>query len=188
MIRYREEIDGLRAIALFGALCFHAGVTALPGSFIAVDLFFVMSGYLITGIILGGMDGGRFRLARFYERRLQRIMPPLFCMLIVSGALAWIMLPSSLAHFGESLAAVAVFGSNILFANWNNYFRLTHQMTPLLHTWSLGIEEQFYAAFPVLLVLTRRWTRKRLAALLAGVAVLSFVFGVWMVRTDPDKA
>ncbi len=160
----------------------------MPGAYISVDAFFVLSGYLITQIVLREIDQGRFSFVKFYERRVQRIMPVLLAMLIASSVAAWILLPTDLASFGLSVSAMALFGSNMLFASWNNYFRLTNQMTPLLHTWSLGIEEQFYALFPIGLFLMRKWSRPALAVALAVVGLASLAFGAWMIRTAPDKA
>jgi peptidoglycan/LPS O-acetylase OafA/YrhL len=188
MKSYRSEIDGLRAIALIAALSFHAKISFLPGAYLSIDSFFVISGYLITQIVLSDIDRGRFSFVTFYQRRMQRILPALFAMLIASCAAAWLLLPGDLALFGQSVAAVSSFSSNILFASWNNYFRLTNQMTPLLHTWSLGIEEQFYAMFPIGLFLMRHWRRTSLAAALVLAGLASFAYGLWLLHFQPDKA
>jgi len=155
---YRPEIDGLRALAVLPVMGFHAGFALFTGGFVGVDVFFVISGYLITGIILSEQDAARFSLVRFYERRARRILPALFAMLAASSVLAWFrLLPSDLKAFGGSLTGVAGFYANLIFADETGYFDTAAELKPLLHTWSLSVEEQFYLVFPLLLILTRRW-------------------------------
>ena len=173
---YRREIDGLRALAVLPVIFFHAGFDWFRGGFVGVDVFFVISGYLITTVILAEQAAGTFSLVRFYERRARRILPALFFMLALTTAGAWVfLLPADLKAFAQSLTAVVAFYSNVLFAGQSGYFDTAAELKPLLHTWSLAVEEQFYLLFPVLLLLTRRlrpaWTAAIL--LLIGGASLA---------------
>jgi peptidoglycan/LPS O-acetylase OafA/YrhL len=173
---YRREIDGLRAIAVLSVILFHAGCPFLSGGFVGVDVFFVISGYLITGLILAERQAGRFSILKFYERRARRILPALFVMLALCTpfACAW-MLPAALDDFSQTLAGVATFASNmVLWAN-SSYFNADNELKPLLHTWTLAVEEQYYWLFPLFLAVTWRWgLRKiRLALILAAVASLA---------------
>ncbi len=162
-------------------LFFHAGFPALAGGFIGVDIFFVISGYLITSIILAERAAGRFTLTGFYERRARRILPALFTVALccLPFAFAW-MTPRQLEDFSESLMAVALFGSNFLFWQEEGYFQLTAELKPLLHTWSLGVEEQFYILFPLLILLLWRFGRGRVAAALFLLGIASFILAEWM--------
>lgn len=171
-MEYRPEIDGLRAVAVLAVLLFHADVSAFSGGFVGVDVFFVISGFLITGQIVRHRDQGAFSLVRFYERRARRILPALFVVLIATLVMGWIwMVPSELAILGENTLAVSLFGSNISLWKQINYFAPAADENPLLHTWSLGVEEQFYLLFPiVLLPLARTAIRWTAVALALGVA------------------
>jgi peptidoglycan/LPS O-acetylase OafA/YrhL len=184
---YRREIDGLRAIAVLAVVLFHARIRGFPGGYVGVDIFLVISGYLITQLILRESEAGRFTLIGFYERRVRRILPALLAMLAVSGVAAWMLLPGDFRDFGRSLTAIALLGSNLLFWGGQGYFRMTTEATPLLHTWSLAVEEQFYILFPALLLLVRRKPSTLRAALIAcGLA--SFAYGAWAVQADPGAA
>jgi peptidoglycan/LPS O-acetylase OafA/YrhL len=183
---YRPEIDGLRAISVAAVVLFHAHVPYLAGGFVGVDVFFVISGFLITQIILDETGAGTFSFARFYERRARRILPALFAMLAVCCAAALILLPDDLKLFSQSVAAVVAFCSNLLF--WwqqRGYFAPAAESLPLLHTWSLGIEEQFYLLFPAAIVLMRRLDRRVVVPFIAAVCVVSFVYSVWASHRDP---
>lgn len=141
-MRYRPEIDGLRAIAVVPVILFHAGFPAFSGGFVGVDVFFVISGYLITSTIVKDLEEGRFSFARFYERRARRILPALFVVVIFCVPFAWaLMLPQDLERFAESVASVVLFASNILFWRQSGYFEPATDLRPLLHTWSLAVEE-----------------------------------------------
>jgi peptidoglycan/LPS O-acetylase OafA/YrhL len=166
---------------------FHARIRGFPGGFVGVDIFLVISGYLITQLILRESAEGDFTLIGFYERRVRRILPALLAMLTASGIAGWILLPADFRDFGQSLAAIALFGSNLLFWGWEGYFSLTTEATPLLHTWSLAVEEQFYILFPALLLLVRRQPFALRTALLAG-GLASFAYSVWAVQADPGGA
>lgn len=164
---YRREIDGLRALAVLPVIFFHAGFDLFRGGFVGVDVFFVISGHLITTVILTEQAAGSFSLVRFYERRARRILPALFFMLAASTAGAWFFLPpADLKAYAGSLIAVSAFFSNVRFAGQSGYFDTAVELKPLLHTWSLAVEEQFYLVFPLLLLLTRRLRPAATAALL----------------------
>lgn len=177
---YRKEIDGLRAIAVLPVIFFHAGFDLFGGGFVGVDVFFVISGYLITSIILREQSQGKFTLIGFYERRARRILPPLALVMLCSIPLAWLwMLPSDLKDFGESLAATALGASNILFWSESGYFAGAAELKPLLHTWSLALEEQYYVLLPIFILTTWRVGTKRVLAILALVATISLATAQW---------
>lgn len=183
---YRPEIDGLRAIAVGGVVVHHADLGMLPGGFTGVDVFFVISGYLITGIIAAEMAAGRFGFVRFLERRIRRIVPALAAMLAVTGVAGWMILtPEDFKPFAQSLTASALFGSNLLYAREVDYFDTVAGMAPLLHTWTLGVEEQFYLVFPLLLIACRRWRPGAALPLVALMGAASFVLALWLVERWP---
>ena len=179
-IPYRPDIDGLRAVAVLSVIVFHAGFLWAQGGFIGVDVFFVISGFLITGIVLRELQEGTFSLARFYERRARRILPAL--LVVVAATLiacALVMFSGDLRVVARSAVAVLAFVANVVF--WRgvdfvdmttiNYFGRRLHEQPLLHTWSLGVEEQFYLLFPITLFAVWRWRRSLvLPALVAGAA------------------
>jgi peptidoglycan/LPS O-acetylase OafA/YrhL len=151
-LTYQAPIDGLRAVAVLSVLLFHLGISILPGGFVGVDIFFVISGYLITAILLHEMQTGSFSFAAFYRRRALRILPPLLVMLgVVLLVAVAVMLPSEVRATGRSVVAALVFGSNVHFWQSFDYFTPDAKEDPLLHTWSLGVEEQFYILVPVVL-------------------------------------
>lgn len=179
-MRYRREIDGLRALAVVPVILFHAGVSAFGGGYVGVDVFFVISGYLITGIILTEAEQGRFSILRFYERRARRILPALFTVMAVCLPLAWLLLlPTDARDFSASLVAVSLFSSNVLFWLQSGYFDAAAELRPLLHTWSLAVEEQYYLVFPWLMVALAGWGRRRLSGVLAALALLSLLCAQW---------
>lgn len=139
-MKYRKEIDGLRAIAVLPVILFHAGFKSFSGGFVGVDIFFVISGYLITTIILGELEHDKFSIVNFYERRARRILPALFFVMLVCLPFAWLWLfPSDMQDFSKSLVAVSTFSSNVLFWRSSGYFDAASELKPLLHTWSLAI-------------------------------------------------
>lgn len=176
-MQYRREIDGLRAVAVLPVILFHAKVPFFDGGYVGVDVFFVISGFLITSIILGELEAGRFSLAVFYERRARRILPGLLLVIAVSVPVGWLVLPpGELTVFSRSIAAVALFSSNFFFWQDGAYFATAAEVKPLLHTWSLAVEEQYYLLFPLIVMATWRFGRRRLGWLLAlgaGVSLLA---------------
>ena len=183
---YRPEVDGLRAVAVLPVILFHAGLSAFGGGYVGVDVFFVISGYLITSIILEERMSGRFTLAGFYERRARRILPALFFVMLLCVPFAWWwMLPGELENFGQSLVAVPLFVSNVLFWRTSGYFGGAAEFKPLLHTWSLGIEEQYYVVFPLLLAVLLRFGLKRTIAAIAVIAAASFAISVFLTTRQP---
>lgn len=173
-LKYRPEVDGLRAVAVIPVILFHSGLHVFSGGFVGVDVFFVISGYLITSIILAEMLAGKFSLVTFYERRARRILPSLFVMMLICLPAAWLILdPPDFKYFAKSLVAVPIFSSNLLFWLESGYFDASAELKPLLHTWTLAVEEQYYVLFPLLLMLTWKWGRRWMVALLALGAVAS---------------
>jgi peptidoglycan/LPS O-acetylase OafA/YrhL len=179
---YRPEIDGLRALAIVPVVFFHFGVPGFRGGFVGVDVFFVISGYLITGLIQGEIDRGAFSLARFYERRVRRIFPALFAMLAVVSFAAFVWLfPVDLVRYARSLSATALFAANFEFWREAGYFDTFANQKPLLHLWSIAVEEQFYLLFPALLLALRRFSPRARIVAIAGVLVASFTLAAWGV-------
>lgn len=152
-MKYRPEIDGLRAVAVMPVMLFHAGFNAFAGGFVGVDVFFVISGYLITSIVVDDFKSGTFSLLNFYDRRVRRILPLLFLVILICIPFAWLLLlPVEFRQFSRSIIAVSFFSSNFLFWMESGYFDSAAEMKPLLHTWSLAVEEQYYLFFPLLLI------------------------------------
>ncbi|EDM31870.1 putative putative membrane-located cell surface saccharide saccharide acetylase [Roseovarius sp. TM1035] len=181
-MKYRPEIDGLRAIAILPVVFYHAGVTWFPGGFVGVDVFFVISGYLITSIILSERAAGNFTLTGFYGRRIRRIFPALFVMMAVSYPIAWALLdPSAMAEFSGSIAASTVFFANVYFLEVSGYFATAAEFKPLLHNWSLSVEEQFYLIFPMAVLLTWRAGAKWQVRIFMAVALLSLALAQWQI-------
>ena len=188
-VNYRAEIDGLRALAVLPVILFHAGFSWFSGGYVGVDVFFVISGYLITTIIIAELAEGRFSLTVFYERRARRILPALFFVMLFSTlfALLWLA-PSELKDFGQGLIAVSTFWSNVLFWQQSGYFETAAELNPLLHTWSLAVEEQFYIFFPLLLLLAWRISLKFVCLMLVVIFVLSISAAQWGVYQSPSAA
>lgn len=186
---YRREIDGLRALAVLPVMLFHAGFSGVSGGFVGVDVFFVISGYLITGILISEQAAGTFTLTGFYERRARRILPALFVVLLACLPFAWAwLLPSDLKAFARSLAAAAISLSNVLFWRESGYFDTSSELKPLLHTWSLGVEEQYYMVFPLLLLGLARWRPRWTPYVLWAGAVLSLALAQWAALRQPSLA
>lgn len=187
-MKYRREIDGLRAVAVIPVILFHAGFSWMSGGFVGVDVFFVISGYLITTIILNELDEGRFSIAGFYERRARRILPALFFVLVCCLPAAYILLlPDQLSSFFKSLVSVMVFLSNIYFRNEVNYFARSSEEEPLLHMWSLAVEEQYYLVFPLLAILLWRGGKRVFVISTMSIAVASFIYADVQSLLRPDK-
>jgi peptidoglycan/LPS O-acetylase OafA/YrhL len=191
LTKYRPDLDGLRAIAVGSVVLFHAGLCVVQGGFVGVDVFFVISGYLITANLHGDLQRGRFSILDFYERRARRILPALFAMLLGAAVGAALFLPDDLKLFGESVVAATVSLSNVFFYSHTGYFDLDAASTPLLHTWSLAVEEQFYLVFPVVLWASARVLRGRrggVPAVLAALWLGSFALSLWQVAHAPRQA
>lgn len=174
-MKYRSEIDGLRAIAVVPVILFHAGSKLFNGGYIGVDIFFVISGYLITSLIAEDIDNDQFTIVGFYERRARRILPALFLVMTCCIPFSWyIFLPSEFNEFSLSLVAVTTFSSNLLFWYQSGYFAPDAEFRPLLHTWSLAVEEQYYVLFPPVLLFLWKFGRRRLLYILLCIAIISF--------------
>lgn len=184
-MNYRADIDGLRALAVIPVLLYHVGVPGFAGGFVGVDIFFVISGYLICGMIDADIRNGSFSLGNFYKRRILRILPALFVMLLVTSLLAYAYcLPVELIDFSKSLASAVGSVANFYFAQTAGYFDGPAETKPLLHTWSLGVEEQFYFIAPLLMLLVYRLVPRRAKLLFAVVAVLSLAAAIAMTTRN----
>ena len=183
--KYRPDIDGLRAIAVLSVVVYHAFPNALPAGFMGVDIFFVISGFLISSIIFDNMDHGSFSFGTFYGRRIKRIFPALTLVLLACLGFGWFgLLDDEFKQLGKHMAAGAGFVSNFFLWQESGYFNNAAETKPLLHLWSLAIEEQFYIFWPLIVWFT--WKRKALfLAVFAGLAVASFAYNVHLVRLDP---
>lgn len=187
MLKYRPDIDGLRAVAVLSVVLFHGGIQALGGGFSGVDVFFVISGYLITSIIVRELEQGDFSIARFYARRIRRIFPAFFTVVAFSAIVGCALLvPRELDGLGRSLIAATLFASNILFWSESGYFDSSAELKPLLHTWSLAVEEQFYIFFPIFLWVVFRFCKRRWLPWILPLTLLSFAASVWGVRHEPS--
>ena len=186
-MKYRAEIDGLRALAVIPVILYHAGFKLFGGGFVGVDVFFVISGYLITTIILAELEAGAFSLIHFYERRARRILPALFVVMFACFIAAWIFYyPQDMKQFSKSLVAVSAFSSNIFFWLTSGYFDTGTELKPLIHTWSLAVEEQYYLLFPLFLMLAWKLGKRWIVGLLAVVFVISLVWAQWLSATHPS--
>lgn len=188
-LKYRPDIDGLRAVAVLLVLLYHAGLWDVDGGYVGVDVFFVISGFLITSLIKSDLERGSFGFADFWERRIRRILPALGVVTVVTLAAGWFLyLPQDYAVLGKQAASQAVFSSNILFYSISGYFTAENATKPLLHTWSLAVEEQYYFIVPFLLAGLFAKMRGRMVAVLAVLAFASFAASVWAVRVHPEAA
>jgi histidinol-phosphate phosphatase family protein len=187
-LKYRADIDGLRAVAVLSVLAFHIGLSIVPGGFVGVDVFFVISGYLISSIVFSEIAASRFSVIGFYERRIRRIFPALFAMLAVCSVFASIyLLPTELVAYSKSMLAATASASNIYFWLHSGYFN-SPTSQPLLHTWSLAVEEQFYISFPIFLVLVRRFFSRRLRVSVVALFFVSLVASAIVVSRRPETA
>ena len=187
-LAYRRDIDGLRAIAVLAVVLFHFGVPGVTGGFLGVDVFFVISGFLITSIIWREREAGRFSFLDFWARRARRILPALVVMMFVSLVVGWfLMAPKDYSELGRSIHNQVIFISNLFFMRQDGYFDTASDMKPMLHTWSLSVEEQFYIGFPLLLALLSSRLKQWRGALFV-LMLASFAASVWAVSREPDKA
>ena len=179
-LKYRTDIDGLRAVAVLGVVIYHAFPWMIPGGFIGVDIFFVISGYLISGILYKGHKSGNFSFKEFYARRIRRLFPALITMLVITIAYGWvILLPDEFQQLGKHVASGTLFIQNIVFWQESGYFDTTASLKPLLHLWSLAVEEQFYIFFPILLIIL--WKKPRiLAPAMVLLLIVTFILNVVM--------
>lgn len=186
-MQYRKEIDGLRAIAILPVIWLHAGLPFLDGGFLGVDVFFVISGFLITTILLKDMNSDRFSLMTFYERRARRILPALFFVIAVTSLLTPLIdnNPKFLENLGESILATILFVSNIYFWQTSGYFGTASELSPMLHTWSLAVEEQYYIFYPLVLLLFYHRGRKTLVSILILTSIASLLIAEWGAINSP---
>jgi len=188
-MKYRPEIDGLRALAVTPVIFYHAGFKLFGGGYVGVDIFFVISGYLITTIILSELEAGTFSPIHFYERRARRILPALFIVMFACLPFAWFWLfPDAMKAFSESLVAVSVFTSNALFWRTSGYFDTSTELKPLIHTWSLAVEEQYYVLFPPFLMLCWKLGKYWMLGLLSAVFLISLMGAQWLSAMHPSFA
>lgn len=189
MTAYRADIDGLRAVAVLPVIFYHAGIPPFSGGFAGVDVFFVISGFLICSIIRSELLAGNFSILRFYERRFRRILPALFAMLVPVSALAYfVLLPIDLADFGRSVIATSFFSSNIYFMLTTDYFSGGSDLKLLLHTWSLAVEEQFYIVMPLVLLMLFKLNPKYIILFILVASVASFAACIYVTFSEPDIA
>ena len=187
-MKYRAEIDGLRALAVVPVILFHAGFELFSGGFVGVDVFFVISGYLITTILIEDIENKRFSIVNFYERRARRILPALFFVMLVCIPFAWMwMLPSQMKDFSASIFSVSVFLSNLYFISQVDYFAPSAELNPLLHTWSLSVEEQFYLFFPPLMLFFIKRSQRHALFGITFIFLVSFLFSEWAWRENPAR-
>jgi peptidoglycan/LPS O-acetylase OafA/YrhL len=187
---YRADIDGLRAIAVLAVVLDHLKVPPFSGGYVGVDVFFVISGFLITTVLLADIRSGQPSLFRFYERRARRILPALFAVSFATCLAALLLfMPRELSEFGQSLSSVGLFASNFYFWSEVDYFDIPATSKPLLHTWSLAVEEQFYVLYPLLLLVTARWFKgSALLIFLTALGLLSFVLSIYLTQHAPPAA
>ncbi|WP_460102816.1 acyltransferase family protein [Sessilibacter sp. MAH4] len=186
LMSYRKELDGLRGLALILVLMYHAGFSWLSGGFIAIDIFFVLSGYLITNIILNDIDLQRFSFKNFYDRRMRRIAPAFYAIIFLTFVPAWfILVPLDMESFAISNLSASTFVSNLYFWLDANYFSSEAELKPLLHTWSLAVEFQFYLFFPILIILIRKLLPKYLTPIITALFLISLLICQWGAINSP---
>lgn len=186
---YRPDIDGIRAVAILSVVLYHAGVPLFSGGFTGVDIFFVISGYLIGGHIFSEIREDRFSFARFYQRRAKRILPAFYLVICVTFALGLLLLaPAELTGYSTSAIAALLSASNIHFLRYSNYFQQSSELNPLLMTWSLAVEEQFYLIIPVIMLGVAKVRRSLVLPMILATCVVSFLFAWHQVDVAPGKA
>ncbi len=188
-LNYRSEIDGLRAVAVLPVILFHAGFEVFSGGYVGVDIFFVISGFLIGTIIMTELDRDKFSILTFYERRARRILPALFFVILTTYLFAWVWLPSGfMREFSQSMVSVAVFLSNIFFWSNSGYFDTASELQLLLHTWSLAVEEQFYVLFPLYLMACWKFGRTFIFYSLLCALIISLCVAEYIIRDYQNTA
>ena len=189
VLKYRKEIDGLRAFAVLPVILAHAKFEFFGGGYIGVDIFFVISGFLISSIIYSEVREGRFSIVRFYERRARRIIPALILIILVSLVPAhFLMLPDPYENFGQSIVATLLFSNNILLTLTSGYWEIASDFKPLLHTWSLGVEEQFYIFYPLIVMLVLKFSRRAFPSLLLIGVLISLSLSIWLTPRYPNAS
>lgn len=187
--QYRADIDGLRAFAVTSVVLFHVGVSLLPSGYVGVDIFFAISGYLIGGILFREVHQGSFSFANFYARRARRILPALVCVICISCTGGLLLLDSAeLTNLASSSIAALIGISNIKFFLLNDYFQRDSSLLPMLMTWSLGVEEQFYLLFPFLLLAMARLNSTYTGRVIAFISAVSFICSVVITKINPTAA
>uniref|UniRef100_UPI003F834827 acyltransferase family protein n=1 Tax=Candidatus Pelagibacter sp. HIMB1715 TaxID=3413369 RepID=UPI003F834827 len=177
MIKYREEIDGLRGLAVLPVIFFHAGFEIFQGGYVGVDIFFVISGYLITNLIINELNDKSFSLKKFYERRARRILPTLIFVILITSLLSFIFLSKyDVYYFFRSINPSLLFYSNFYFWKHTPYVKELYENEPLVHTWSLSIEEQFYIIFPLVLILLNKYLKKYIVIFFIFLFTTSLLF------------
>jgi peptidoglycan/LPS O-acetylase OafA/YrhL len=188
-MRFRFDIQGLRAVAVLSILVFHADPAWLPGGFVGVDIFFVISGFVITSIVMRDIERNTFSLADFYRKRVARIFPALYAMLAASlVAGCFLLIPSDFEELAKTTLATIFYVSNVVFMQLSGYFDGAAEMKPLLHTWSLAVEEQFYLVYPLALLLVARFGRRWLPLAFAAGIIGSLALCVWLLRGHASAA
>lgn len=187
-MKYRSDIDGLRAVAVLSVVLYHAGLLGISGGFLGVDVFFVISGFLITSIVVKEVSENRFSILSFYERRARRIVPALTVVVLSTFVIGWfLLLPGEYKNLGQSALAAALFLSNVYFTLKLDYFGPAAEFSPLLHTWSLAVEEQFYLFYPPMLAFLFMWRGLKIAFwAVVGLSIISLVAAVIMLPVKPD--
>jgi peptidoglycan/LPS O-acetylase OafA/YrhL len=184
-MKYRADIDGLRTVAVIPVVLFHAGLSLFSGGFVGVDVFFVISGFLITGILLQSIEEKRFSILDFYQRRIKRIFPALLLIMTATTALGLVFFtPARFLEYSQSLVSVSIFSSNFYFWKSVDYFSTQAHIQPLLHTWSLAVEEQFYIFYPILLLIVAR-TKFDLKYVLIAIFVISLALASVLIYAAP---
>ena len=184
-LSYRPDIDGLRAVAVISVILFHIHADLLPGGFLGVDIFFVISGYLITGIIQRELAEQRFSLLNFYQRRAKRILPAfLFMLAACTAACVWLLTPDDFIAYLRSLRSSLLFGANLFFAQSGGYFDIQSAEKPLLHIWSLSVEEQFYFVFPLLIWLVHKYRPKYTVHAVIAMMAASLLSGLMEYKAE----
>lgn len=186
-MHYRKEIDGLRAIAIIPVIWVHAGLPFFTGGFLGVDVFFVISGFLITSILFKEFESNSFTLLKFYERRARRILPALLAVIIVTSFVVPLISvhPKFLGDYGNSVLSTILFSSNIYFWQTSGYFGSASELSPMLHTWSLAVEEQYYIFFPLLLMVLFSHSKKVVVSALILIFIVSLLISEWGAINSP---
>jgi peptidoglycan/LPS O-acetylase OafA/YrhL len=187
-MEYRREIDGLRALAVVPVVLFHADIPMFSGGFVGVDVFFVISGYLITYMMIENLRKEKFSIVQFYERRARRILPTLYLVMAVSTVFAYMwMMPDEFKNYGQSIFATALFANNILLSITSGYWDMASEFKPFLHTWSLGVEEQYYIIFPLFMIVGWVYFRSKLVGILIFLMLLSLSAAILGAAKYPNS-